>query len=120
MFAIEKKIGIPNLSQFPGIGQNSDGDISDFQIFVQPFIIENCDNSRTSHDIDIKPGLVIKLDKRNSTPSKKFDKGVMSTKFDIIVFFPIYGQVASIRKPWSIEAWSIKLTFSLRITSYLA
>ena len=39
--------------------------VSDFRISVQSLIKENCRNSRTSDDIDIKLGPVIKLDKRN-------------------------------------------------------
>ena len=38
----------------------------------------------------------------------------MSANCDVIVFFPIYGQFAAIRKRYSGRmAWSIKLTFSL-------
>ena len=42
---------------------------------------------------------VIKLDKKNTATSKKFDDGAISANFDVIVFFPIYGQFAAIRKP---------------------
>ena len=37
----------------------------------QSLIKENCHNSRTSGDIDIKLGPVTKRDKRNKTTSKK-------------------------------------------------
>ena len=57
-------LGIPNLPLHPNIGQNSDGDISDFQISGQYHIKENCHNSRTTDDIDMKLGSVTKLDKR--------------------------------------------------------
>ena len=57
---------IPNLSQSLDIGQNSDGGVSDFQISCQPFIEENCHNSRTSHDIDVKLGPVTKLEKKHN------------------------------------------------------
>ena len=82
--------GIPNLSQSQDIGQDSDGGISDFWIFGQPFMNKNCHNSRTSHDTDMKLGLVTKLDKRNEARSKNCD---------VIVFFPTYCQFADIRKP---------------------
>ena len=47
------------------IEKNSDGGISDFQISGQSLIKLNCQNSRTSDDIDMKLGVVTKLDKRN-------------------------------------------------------
>ena len=62
--------GIPNLLQSPDIGQNSDGGISDFQISGQSLIKENCHNSRTSDDINVKLRPLTKLDKRNKTASK--------------------------------------------------
>ena len=80
------------------IGQNSDGGISDFRISGQSLIKENCYNSRTSDDIDMRYGSVTKLDKRNKTTSKKFDDDVMSKNCDVIVIFPIYGQFGAIRK----------------------
>ena len=42
---------------------------------------------------------VTKLDNRNSATSKKIDDDVTSANYDAIVIFPIYGQVAAIRKP---------------------
>ena len=44
---------------------------------------------------------VIKLDKINTTTSKKIDDDVMSVNCEIIVIFPIYGQSADIQKPHS-------------------
>ena len=73
----------------------SDRGISDFQISGQSLIKKNCDNSRTSDDIDIKLGPVTKLDKRNKTTSKKkkkIDNNVMSKNWDVIVIFAIFGQ----------------------------
>ena len=75
----------------PDIGQNSDGDISDFRISGQSFINENCHNSRTNHDIDMKLGLITKRNKRNTETSKKFADDVMSANCGFSVFFPIYG-----------------------------
>ena len=57
--------------------RNSDGSISDFQISGQSFIEENYHNSRTSNDIDVKPGPVTKLEKKNTVISKKSDDGVI-------------------------------------------
>ena len=76
-----------------------DGGISDFRIPGQPFIKENCHNSRTSHDIDMKLGPVTKTDNGNTSTSRKFYYDVMSGNCDVLIFFPIYGQLAAIRKP---------------------
>ena len=46
----------------------------------------------------MKLGPVTKLDKRNRATSKQFDDDAMSKNCDV-VFFPIYGQFAAIRKP---------------------
>ena len=66
---------------------------------VNPFINENCYNSRPSNDIDMKLEPVTKFDKRNKTTSKKFDDDVMPENCDVIVTFLIYGQFGTIRKP---------------------
>ena len=77
--------------------QNSDEVISDIWISGQSLIKKNCNNSRTSDDIHMKLGLVIKFDNRNKTASKKFDDEVMSANCEVIVFFPIYGKFGAIR-----------------------
>ena len=66
--------------------KNSDGGIYDFRISVQSLIKENCHNSRTSDDTDMKLGPVTKPDKRNKTTSKNLTmtscrKTVMSLSF---------------------------------------
>ena len=60
---------------------------------------KNCHNSRTSDDIDMKLGPATKLDKKNKTPSKKFDDDVMLENYDVIVISPIYLQFVAIQKP---------------------
>ena len=47
----------------------------------------------------MKLGPITKLGKRNKKPSKKFDGNVMSPNCDVIVIFPIYGQIGAIWKP---------------------
>ena len=59
------KFAINNLHQSRDIAQNTDGSISHIRISGQYFINRNCQNYRTSHDIAIKLGTVIKLDKEN-------------------------------------------------------
>ena len=93
------KFGIHNSPQSSDIGQNSDGGISIFRISGQSLIKENCHNSKTSDDVDMKLGLVTKLDKRNKTTSKKFDFDVMSENCDIIVIFRSFGQFEAVRRP---------------------
>ena len=72
--------------------------ISDFRISGQSPIKENCHNSRTSDDTDIKLGPVTKFEKRNKATSKKFDDDGMSANCDAIAIFLIYGQFGVIRK----------------------
>ena len=43
--------------------------------------------------------LVTKIDKINTTTSKKFDDDAISENCDVIVFFLIYGQVVATDKP---------------------
>ena len=62
------------------IGQNSDGGISDFLISSQSIGNKNCHNCRTSYGIDINPGPVTKLDKRNMVIAKNF---VMISRWQI-------------------------------------
>ena len=50
----------------------------------------------------MKLGPVNKVDKRNKTTSKNFDVDVMSTHFDVIVVFLIYGRFGAIRLPDSL------------------
>ena len=47
----------------------------------------------------LKRGPVTKLDKRNTATSKKIYGDAMSVSFDVIVFFPIYGQFEATRRP---------------------
>ena len=79
---------------------------------------ENCHNSRTSHDIDMKLGPITKLDKRNTAPSKNIDDYVMSANCDVITFFRFMTnlQLSGSRIP---GAWPIKFTFSSTINFYL-
>ena len=80
------KLGIHNLPQSPVIGKNSDGGISHFRISGQSLIKENCHNSRTSDDIDMKFGPVTKLDKRNKTTSKKSGDRIPDTESEKVMF----------------------------------
>ena len=84
------------MPQCPEIGQNSDGGFCDFRISVQSLIKENCYNSRTSDDIEMKLRPVTKRDNRNKTRSKRFDNDFMSKKCDAIVIFRIFGQSGAV------------------------
>ena len=80
------------------IRQNSDVGIFDFRISGQSLIKENCHNSRTSDDIDMKLGPVTKRNKRNKKASKKFEDGVMLEKCDVIVIFLIFDHSGAVRR----------------------
>ena len=86
------KFGIHNLPQSLDIGQNSEGVISGFQISGQSLIKENCHNSRTSDDVDMKLVPETELDKRNK---KKHQKMTMTSCRKIVMsltffrFWPI-------------------------------
>ena len=103
------------MPQSPDIGEKSDGGISDFRISGQFLIKENCYNSRTSDDIDMKLGPVTKLDKRNKTTSKKFDNDIMSENCDVIVIFFFFGQFGAVTEPAEVT-FSVIVTFCLTKT----
>ena len=77
---------------------------------------ENCHNSRTSHDIDMKLGPLTKAEKSNTaTSKKKMDNDVMAEDFDVIVFFTICGHTVTIRKR---DSGRMVYKFSLTVTFY--
>ena len=88
---VKSVLGSSILYYSPDIRQNSDGCISDFWISGQSFIKENCHNSRTTDDIDMKLRPVTKRYKRNKTTLKKIYDDVMAENCDVIVIFTIYG-----------------------------
>ena len=65
--------------------------MSNFQISGQSLIKENCHNSRTFDDIDMKLEPVTKIHKKNKTMSKKVNADVMSANYDVIVIFLVCG-----------------------------
>ena len=75
------------MPQSPDIGQNSDRGIPDFRISGQSLIKENCDNSRTSDDIDMKLRPVTKLDRRNKTTSKNVTLTLCRKIVTLLLFF---------------------------------
>ena len=93
------KFGISNSPPSPDIGQNSDGDIFHFRISGQSLIKENCHNSRTSDDIDMKLGPETTFDKRNKSTSKKLTMKSCREIVTPLSFLSIYGQFGAIRKP---------------------
>ena len=107
---IYAKFWIPNLSQSPDIGQNSDKGIYDFRISGQSFINKNYCNSRTSNDIDMKLGPVAKLDKRNTATSKKLT--MMSCQQILLSNSRLMTNLEQ-SGSWIPGVWSVKLTFLL-------
>ena len=117
---VRAKFGIPNLTQSPDTGQNSDGDISNFQISGQFLIKGNCHYSRASDDIEMKLGPVTKLDKRNK--KKKHQKNLTMTSCGkIVTSLPFLQFKANLEKSRSQipNAQSVKLIFSLMVPFYL-
>ena len=111
---IRAKFDIRNSPQSSDIGQNSDEGISDFRISGQSLIKRNCHNSRNIDDIDMKLGLVTKLEK-NKTTSKKFDDDFNVNSLPFFQFTANLEQFGS-RIP---DAESVKFIFSLIVTFYL-
>ena len=88
--------------------------MSNFRISDQSLINQNCLNSRTSIDVEIKLGQVIKLDKRNRATSKIFDDDFMPINCDAFFISPVYGQFVKICRQ-NFEHMVRKLTFSLKV-----
>ena len=93
------------------------GNLICFRVSGQSFINKNCDNSRTSHDIDIKLGSVAKLDKRITTISNKL---TITSCQQILMSFSIFRFLANLQQSGSRipDAWPRKITFLLIITFY--
>ena len=78
-------------------------------------IKENCHNSRTSADIDMKHGPVTKLDKRNKTTSKK----MMVTSFqEHVTSLSFFGFLANLEQSRDriLDTESAKVMFSVTVT----
>ena len=112
------KFGIYNLPQSPDIGQNSDGDISDFQISGQSLIKENCYNSRGSDDIDMKHGPVTKLDKRNKTRQKNL---TMTSCRKFVTSLSFFRFLANLEQFWGRipDTECAEIMFSVIVTFFL-
>ena len=106
---------MPNSHQSPDVGQNSDGGISDFRISGQSLIKENCYNSRTSDDIDMKLGPVTKLDKRNKTTSKNL---TLTSCRKIVTSLSFFGFLANLEQSGGRipDTESAKVMFSVIVT----
>lgn len=63
---------------------------------VKSLLNKNCYNLGT---IVVKLGQLTKLNEENKTTSKKIDGDVVSTNYDLNIFFPKYGQFRVIGKP---------------------
>ena len=114
---IHAKLWIPNLSQSPDIGQNSDEGIYDFRISCQSLINENCCNYRTSNDIDMKLRTVTKGDKRNEPMPKKIDDDVISS--NVVVKFSTNDQFGTIWKLVSRRmVWKTYIFINSNLLSY--
>ena len=89
-----------------------------FPISGEYLIKENCYNSRTSDDIDMKLGPVTKLDKRNKTTSKNLT--LMSCRENVtsLLFFEFLTNLEQ-SGDWIPDKESAKVMFSVIVTSCL-
>ena len=102
----------------PDIGQNSDGDISDYRISGQSPIKWNSHDSRISGDIDMKLGPVTKFDRESKARSKKVDNDVLSENCDVSAIFPFCNQSGAI---WKLDSGCIACkTYILINSNYLS
>ena len=96
------------------LGKNQTGYFR-FPDFWSTLIKENCYNSRTSADIDMKLGPVTKIDKGNITTSKKLTLKScrkIVTSFSLFYFWPIWsGPETGFR-----STESAKVLFSVNVT----
>ena len=76
------------------VTSHSDANISDFLIYHQHLVKENCHNSRTSSEIDTKPGPATKPDKENTATSKKFSRDIMPASYDVIELLSFFQSIA--------------------------
>ena len=77
------------------MGKSSDGGISDFLISGQSLLKENCHNSRTSDDIDMK----LEKKKLETKQFQKYCRWRHVKHCDVIVIFPDFDQFGGIQKP---------------------
>ena len=82
---------MPNSPHSPDIGNNSDSSISNFRITGQSLLNENCQDFRTSNDIDQQLGPVLNLTSKTRQRQKILNNDVISINCGVIVIFPIHG-----------------------------
>ena len=114
---IHTNFGMVNLPQYPGIEQKAEKSISDFRISGHLFINENCHNSRTSHDIDMKFGPVTWQEQHGYVNKKLKMTSCQQTVTSLSCFqFLNNLQPSGGRIP---ESWSTKLTSSIIVSFHL-
>ena len=91
--------------------------MSDFWISGQSFINENCHNSRTSYDIDMKLWPVTKLDKTNTLTSKNSTITLCQQNLTSLSFFQFMANLQLFGNGIR-DTWSTKLAFLLIVTFY--
>ena len=108
----------PNCPSLQILGKTQTGVFPNSRFLVKSIIKENCHNSRTSDDIDMKLGPITKLYKRNKTTSKNFDEIRHARKLwrhcHFFNLWPIWSNPGS-----SSRRRVCKLMFSLKVTFYL-
>ena len=109
------RVSIAQPTQSLDIGRNSDGGISDFRISGQSLIKENCHNSRTSDDTDMKLVPVPKLYKRNLTTSKNL---TLTSYRKIVTSLSFFKFLANLEQSGgqTPDTESVKNMFSVTVT----
>ena len=92
--------------------------ISDFRISGQSFIKENCHNSRTIDDTDMKLGPINKLEKGNKTKSRNLAMTSCQRTVTSLSFFWLMANLEQSGSRFP-DAYSVKLILSLIVVFYL-
>ena len=100
------------------LGKAQKGIISDFRMFGQSLIKENCHNYRASDDIFMKLGPVTKLDKKSKTTSKK---NTLTPCQTIVMSLSFFGFLANLEQCRSRipDTESAKVTLSVKEIFFL-
>ena len=102
------------------LGKTQTGVYPISRFLVNPFLIkENCHNSRTSADADMKLGPVSKLDKRKKNPVKKVSQWLHVKNIVTSLSFFRFMANLELSRSRIPDAEPIKSIFSLKVTFYL-
>ena len=112
---IHTKFGVPKSLHSPDIWYQT-GIFPIPKILVKSIINKSCHNYRANNDTNVKLGPLTKLDKKNTTMSKKTERWSHVSKswhhFHFSNLWPVWSNL-------EVNAWSLILKFSLTTTFHL-